>query len=146
PPDLPLVRPAKGEIIALHGRVRPFERIISTPGGSISARSDGRMGIGATVREAGFDKVLTADSVSRMIAAATEAGPCLPPRPFLKAWTGLHPRTPDDQPIIGPDPVAGYFWATGHFKMGILSAPATAEVIVDLIQRRKPPVSVGTLG
>jgi glycine oxidase len=90
--------------------------------------------------------MLTADGVSRMIAAATEAVPCLAEARFLEAWTGLRPRTPDDQPIIGPDPVAGYFWATGHFKMGILSAPATAEVIVDLIQGKAPAASVDALG
>src|SRR5205814_6270684 len=122
-----------------------FERIISSPAASISARSDGRIVVGATVREAGFDKVLTADGVSRMIAAATEAVPALREARFLEAWTGLRPRTPDDQPIIGADELPGLFWATGHFKMGILSAPATADVVVDLILGKTPTVPVDQL-
>jgi glycine oxidase len=140
------VQPAKGEIIALGARPRPFERVITAPDGSISARSDGRIVVGATVRDVGFSKELTADGVARMLAAAVRIAPELRQARFLEAWTGLRPRTPDEQPILGPDPVPGLYWATGHYKMGILSAPATAEVVVALVEGRQPPVPVDQLG
>lgn len=142
----PLVRPAKGEIIALHSSVRPIEAVVSIGSGSVSARSDGRVIVGATVRDAGFDKRLSADGVDRMLRAAFTAIPALREARFLEGWTGLRPRTPDQQPIIGPDAVSGFFWATGHFKMGILSAPTTAEVVAALIDGRRPPVPVDQLG
>jgi glycine oxidase len=141
----PTVRPAKGEIIALWTRTRPVESSISLSAGSISARSDGRVIVGATVLDAGFDKELTAGGVAQMIAAACKIVPSLASARFLDAWTGLRPRTPDDQPIIGADPVAGLYWATGHFKMGILSTPATAEVVAALVQGRPPSLAVDTL-
>jgi glycine oxidase len=141
----PVVAPAKGEMIALAARTRPFESQVSTAEGSVSARADGRILVGATVRDAGFSKELSADGVARMLAAAVHAIPGLAQARFLDAWTGLRPRTPDDQPIIGPDRRDGLFWATGHFQMGILSAPATADVVVALIDGKHPPVPVGDL-
>jgi glycine oxidase len=142
----PIVRPSKGEILSLQTPARPIERVISIASGSVSARSDGRVIVGATVREAGFDKMLTADGVARMLDAAFTAVPSLRAARFQDAWTGLRPKTPDEEPIIGPDPVPGLFWATGHYKMGILSAPATAEVVVALVEGRQPPVPVDRLG
>jgi glycine oxidase len=141
----PIVRPAKGEIIALWTRTRPVEASISLSAGSISARSDGRVIVGATVLDAGFDKELTAGGVAQMIAAACKIVPSLATARFLDAWTGLRPRTPDDQPIIGADRAAGLYWATGHFKMGILSTPATAEIVAALVEGREPPLPVDTL-
>lgn len=146
PERSPMVRPAGGEIIALETSVRPVERVVSITSGSVSARSDGRVVVGATIAHAGFDKRLTAGGVAAMLACAVDAVPTLRDARFLDAWTGLRPRTPDQQPIIGPDPIAGLFWATGHYKMGILSAPATAEVVANLIEGRRPPVAVDQLG
>lgn len=141
----PIVRPMKGEVIALQTPTRRFERIITVAGGSLSPRADGRVIVGGTVVEAGFDKVLTAGGVAELIAAAVTAVPALQSARFLDAWTGLRPRTPDDQPIIGEDRIAGLFWATGHFKTGILAAPATADAVRCLIEGRQPTFAVEAL-
>lgn len=146
PDQPPLVRPARGEIIALETPVRPVERIVSISSGSVSARSDGRVVVGATVADVGFDKQLTAGGVAAMLACAVDAVPALRQARFLDAWTGLRPKTTDQQPVIGPDPIPGLFWATGHYKMGILSAPGTAEAVADLIEGRRPSVAVDQLG
>jgi glycine oxidase len=140
-----LVHPAKGEIIALWTRTRPIERIIAVGDGSLSARSDGRVIVGGTVLDAGFDRELTAGGVAHLIASACRAVPSLASARFHEAWTGLRPRTLDDQPIIGADRTAGLFWATGHFKTGILATPATADVVAALINGQTPPVPVGAL-
>ncbi len=139
------VGPAKGEIIALEARPRPIERVISTDGASISARGDGRIVVGATVIPGTFHKEITADGVARMLAAAVRAVPSLGGARFVEAWTGLRPKSLDDQPIVGADRVAGLFWATGHFKMGILSTPATAEVVSDLVEGRTPRLPITSM-
>jgi glycine oxidase len=140
-----LVRPAKGEIIALWTRTRPIERIIALGDGSMSARSDGRVIVGGTVLDAGFDRELTAGGVAKLIADACRAVPSLASARFHEAWTGLRPRTLDDQPIIGVDRMSGLFWATGHFKTGILATPATADVVTALVSGQPPAVPVDAL-
>ena len=139
------VGPAKGEIIALEARPRPIERVISTEGASISARGDGRIVVGATVIPGSFHKEVTANGVARMLAAAVRAVPSLRDACFVEAWTGLRPRSLDDQPIIGADRMAGLFWATGHFKMGILSTPATADVVAGLVEGKTPRLSITSM-
>ncbi len=144
--DAPLiVGPAKGEIIALEARPRPIERVVTAPGASISARADGRIVVGATIIPGSFRKEITADGVARMIAAATRAVPCLSQARFLEAWAGLRPHSRDDQPVIGADRIVGLYWATGHFTMGILSTPATAAVVADLIEGRPPRVPISSM-
>jgi glycine oxidase len=140
-----IVGPAKGEIIALESQPRPIERVVTAPGASISARADGRIVVGATIIPGSFRKEITADGVARMIAAATRAVPCLGQARFLDAWTGLRPHSLDDQPVIGADRIAGLYWATGHYTMGILSTPATAAVVADLIEGRPPRVPIRSL-
>jgi glycine oxidase len=140
------VRPAKGELVILRTATRPIERVITIPGASISARADGRIVVGATILDCGFNKELTASGVARLIAAARAAVPSLERARYVEGWAGLRPRTPDDQPIIGADRISGLYWATGHFSMGILSTPATAEVVTALIERRAPPIPVDSLG
>lgn len=144
-PASPIVRPAKGEIIALQAQPRPIERVISISGGSVSARADGRLVVGATIKDAGFDRAITADGVARMLRTAVTAVPALREARFLEAWTGLRPRTPDSQPILGADVIEGLLWATGHYKMGILAAPATASIIADLVDGRAPAIPIDDL-
>ncbi|HLZ07903.1 MAG TPA: FAD-dependent oxidoreductase [Chloroflexota bacterium] len=139
------VRPAKGELVILRLATKPIERVITIPGASISARSDGRIVVGATILDHGFNKELTAAGVAELIAAARSAVPSLDRARYVEGWAGLRPRTPDDQPIVGADRIAGLYWATGHFSMGILSAPATAEVVTALIEGRAPPIPVDSL-
>ncbi len=140
-----IVGPAKGEIIALEARPRPIERVVTAPGASISARGDGRIVVGATIIPGTFRKEITADGVARMLAAATRAIPCLGGARFLEAWTGLRPHSLDDQPVIGADRVAGLYWATGHFTMGILSTPATADIVASLIEGRPTRVPISSM-
>ena len=67
---------------------------------------------------------------------------------MLDIWTGLRPASPDTLPIIGADPRAagGFLWAAGHSSSGIMQAPATAQVLVDLVLGRKPRIPLGKVG
>jgi glycine oxidase len=70
--------------------------------------------------------------------AATDLVPKLAEARFLQAWAGLRPGTPDGLPILGATTTPGYFVATGHFRDGILLAPATARVMGQVIAGKKP--------
>jgi glycine oxidase len=140
-PALP-VAPAKGQILALEARPPVCERILSSDLGSLAPRRDGRHIFGATVEEAGYDRRVTAAAVARLLSGAVAMCPALAGATLLETWTGLRPVTPDRLPIVGAGPLDGLFVATGHFTMGILSAPATAEAIAGLILSGRSPLPV----
>jgi glycine oxidase len=132
-------RPVKGQMLAVvgvpHGVLR---HVIRSPEVYLVPRSDGRILIGATVEEAGYDKRTNADTIQRLHQAAVEMIPALAKGRVLEAWAGLRPGTPDDLPIMGATATPGYFVATGHFRDGILLAPVTAFVMAQLITGAKP--------
>jgi glycine oxidase len=100
-------------------------------------RSDGRVVIGSTLEEAGFDKRTDADTIHCMHQTAILMAPALGQARVLEAWAGLRPGTPDDLPILGATGTPGYFVATGHFRDGILLAPVTAQVMAQVITSAK---------
>ena len=82
----------------------------------------------------GFDKDVIAGAITGLFQRTARILPSLEQARFLDAWAGLRPMCPDHQPLIGADlEIGGLYWATGHYTMGILSAPATAKAIADLI-------------
>src|ERR1035438_7641283 len=103
--------------------------VIRTPDTYLIPRSDGRMLIGATQEEAGFDKQTVPETIQKLRQSAVELVPKLAEARFLEAWAGLRPGTPDALPILGATSTPGYFVATGHFRDGILLAPVTAKAI-----------------
>ena len=107
-------------------------------GVSRAPRTDGRIVIGATVEEAGYDKRTDPAAIQRLHHAATRVVPDLARARVLEAWAGLRPGTPDDLPLLGPTQAPGYFIAAGHFRDGILLAPITAHVMAQLIAGRRP--------
>jgi glycine oxidase len=135
--------PAKGEMIALQATPRPLERLVSITGVGIVPRGDGRLMVGATRTDWDYNRDVTAEAVARMLDGARRMVPSLATARFAAAWAGLRPLTPDGAPILGHDAAAaGLLWATGHLGMGILSAPATAEILVDLIEGRPPAIPI----
>jgi glycine/D-amino acid oxidase-like deaminating enzyme len=89
--------------------------------------------LGSTLETAGFRKAVTAGAVARLIGAAVRLVPRLADASPEDAWSGLRPGTPDGWPILGDSPVRGLFFATGHFRSGILLAPVTARLVADAI-------------
>jgi glycine oxidase len=131
--------PSKGEMIALQATPRPLERLVSIPGATISPRGDGRLMVGATRADWEHSRDVTAHGVGVMLERARRMLPGLGAARFAAAWAGLRPLTPDGEPLLGYDPDAdGLLWATGHLGMGILSAPATADLLADLVDGRPP--------
>jgi glycine oxidase len=134
--DGPPVRPVKGQILELRtrGAMRePFERVLRTPRCYLVARGDGRVVLGATVEEQGFDTAVTADGVFRLLEAAWEVLPEVGELELVHARAGLRPGTPDNAPVVGPGTLEGLVWATGHWRNGVLLAPLTGEVVAGLL-------------
>ena len=97
------------------------------------ALTDGRMLIGATTEEVGFDKQIVPETILKLRHAAIDLVPRLSEARILESWAGLRPGTPDKLPILGATETPGYFVATGHFRDGILLAPATAKWMARLM-------------
>jgi glycine oxidase len=125
------VRPVKGQILTLRGSsVEPVcERIIVTERVYVVPRDDGRLVIGATVEEAGFDARVTGGGVLELLREAYRALPDVAELELVEATAGLRPGTPDNGPLIGAVGLGGLVLACGHFRNGILLAPATAEAV-----------------
>jgi glycine oxidase len=138
PQRLP-TRPVKGQMLCLVMQPRDLLRhVIRAPDVYLIPRSDGRLLVGATVEEAGFDKRTDPDTIQRLHRAALRLVPKLADAKILEDWAGLRPGTPDALPILGATEVPGYFVATGHFRDGILLAPVTAQVMASVIEGRSP--------
>jgi glycine oxidase len=134
PHPLP-TRPVKGQMLCLVMPSRTLLRhVIRTPEVYLIPRSDGRLLVGATVEEAGFDKRTDPATIQRLHRAAIALVPKLADARILEDWAGLRPGTPDALPILGATSTPGYYVATGHFRDGILLAPITAEVMADVIE------------
>jgi glycine oxidase len=136
PPHSFPTRPVKGQIMAVVGA--PVVRhVVRSPEVYLVPRSDGRVVIGATAEEAGYDKQTHPEAIQRLHHAALKLVPALGQARMLEAWAGLRPGTPDGLPLLGETSILGYFAATGHFRDGILLAPVTAQVMAELIIENK---------
>ena len=138
-PGLPVaaqlpVTPVKGQMLALAAPSGFLHRATWVPGAYLVPRTDGRLLVGATVEDAGFDERVTANAVRRLLDAALDAAPSLGAFTVTETWAGLRPATPDGRPFIGPTAIDGLLAATGHYRNGILLAPATAELIASFVE------------
>jgi glycine oxidase len=110
-----------------------IRHVVRTPEIYIIPRSDGRILLGATTEEKGFDKQVDPDTIQRLYRAGVKAAPVLAETRIHDAWAGLRPGSPDGLPILGATALRGYFAATGHYRDGIMLAPATADAMSQLI-------------
>ncbi|HEX2215754.1 MAG TPA: glycine oxidase ThiO [Xanthobacteraceae bacterium] len=135
-PELrPPVRPLKGQMVALQmDAAAPLvTHVVWAPNVYMVPRNDGRLLLGATLEEKGFDAALTAGGVLFLLEAAWRAIPAIEELPIVEMWVGHRPGSRDDAPIIGPSPIDGLIYATGHHRNGILLAPVTADAIARLV-------------
>ncbi len=135
----PPVRPVKGQMIALRMDARSpiLSHVVWAPGVYLGPKLDGRLLVGATVEEKGFDASLTAGAQLSLLEAAWRVLPAIEELAIEEMWAGFRPGSRDDAPILGSGPVEGLIYATGHYRNGILLAPITAEAIASLILEGK---------
>ncbi len=140
-------RPVKGQMLCVVMPQKEMVRhVIRTPDVYLIPRSDGRMLIGATQEEAGFDKQTVPATIQKLRQAAINIVPKLADARILEAWAGLRPGTPDALPILGTTSTPGYFVAAGHFRDGILLAPVTARVLGQVIAGERLDFDLTALG
>jgi glycine oxidase len=141
----PPVRPVKGQILELRVRgsmPEPIGRIVRTPRCYLVARDDGRVVLGATMEEQGFDTAVTADGVYRLLEAAWEVVPEVGELELIGATAGLRPGTPDNAPIVGRGELDGLIWATGHWRNGVLHTPLASELVAELLTGGSAPAEL----
>jgi glycine oxidase len=119
-----------------------LQHVLRTPEAYIVPRSSGKILIGATVEDVGFDKSVDPSAIQQLVTTATKYLPELASAPITQSWAGLRPGTPDDLPIIGLADVPRVLVATGHFRNGILLAPITAKIVADLVLGRPSPLDI----
>lgn len=126
--------PVKGQCFSVRTGAPLLTRTAFTKGCYVVPKLDGTMLIGATQEEAGFDKSLTVEAISRLHQTAARLIPALQRAEFVSTWAGLRPGTPDGLPYLGGfDGLDGLIAATGHYRNGILLAPITGRLIRQLI-------------
>jgi glycine oxidase len=139
------VRPVKGQILRLRANppvALPARRVIRTPEVYCVPREDGELVVGATVEERGWDSTVTAGGVLELLRRAYEALPGIAELELTETAAGLRPGTPDNGPVVGEGMLPGLWWATGHWRNGLLLAPITAEAIAAMLSGDEPPAEL----
>ena len=144
-PDLP-VRPVKGQLLHFRGSTPLLTRTVRGAEVYLVPRADGRLVAGASVEERGFDRRVTAGAVHELLRAARELLPDVDELELVGTTVGLRPGSPDNAPLLGPVEAGGdrpVLVASGHYRNGILLAPLTGELIVQLLREGRTPDLLG---
>lgn len=142
----PPLRPIKGQLLTLRGSAEDpvCERIVAGERVYLVPREDGRVIAGATVEERGFDTTVTAGGVHELLREAYRLLPEIAELELVEARAGLRPGTPDNLPLIGASG-GGPILACGHFRNGVLQAPATADAVLAAVAGEAPPAEAAPL-
>lgn len=132
------VEPVKGQMLAVIA-APPLKHVVRAEQVYLVPRSDGRLIIGSTIEQAGYNKRTDVNAIRQLFEKAIELVPGVAAAKEHEAWAGLRPGTPDGLPVLGESTIAGYFVSSGHFRNGILLAPITATVMTDLVFGRSAP-------
>jgi glycine oxidase len=148
PAATPPVRPVKGQMLALgmDPAAPILNHVLWTQKAYLVPRRDGRLLIGATTEERGFDTTLTAGGMLSLLESAWRALPGIEELPIIESWVGFRPGSRDDAPILGGTDTEGLILATGHHRNGILLTPVTAQAIVRLVLTGETDPAIAAFG
>jgi glycine oxidase len=134
------VSPVRGQMLAVSNTPPLLTHAIHGPQGYLTPRPSGELLIGATVEHVGFRRAVTPDGFAHLLRGALAMVPELGRRPITRSWCGFRPWAPDGLPVLGPWPgLEGLYVATGHYRNGILLAPATARLVTQCILAGETP-------
>ena len=136
------VRPRKGQMLYVQPQRPILKHVLRAPDVYIVPRSTGKILLGATVEDIGYDKTVEPAAIQDLFRAGAEYVPELASAEIIESWAGLRPGTPDDLPIMGATAVPGVFIAGGHFRNGILLAPVTARIMADMLTGNAPSMDI----
>jgi glycine oxidase len=133
------VRPVKGQMLLFHAPQAGLRHILLHQGHYVIPRRDGHVLCGSTLEETGFEKSVTEAAAARLQAVAAKLAPSLRDLSPVAHWAGLRPGSPNGIPFIGRHPAAQNLWLnTGHYRNGLVLAPASAQLLGDLMLGRQP--------
>lgn len=135
----PHIRPIRGQMLLFKLEPGALDTILYRNGLYLIPRRDGHVLVGSTLEDAGFDKSTDAATCQRLHAEAAELLPALAAAQPIQHWAGLRPGSPDNIPVIDRHPdFDNVFVNAGHYRYGVTMAPASAELLVDLMEGRPP--------
>jgi glycine oxidase len=131
---VPQIEPIRGQMVCLEAKPQLTRHVVYSPSGYIVPRRDGRLLAGSTSETVGFAKNATAGGINSILDQAMQISPAISNLPILETWAGLRPKAPDGLPVLGPcGEIKNLFYATGHYRNGILLAPITGDLIARAI-------------
>ena len=136
------VRPVAGEMLALAVPKGLAQGLVWSRHVYVIPRDDGRLLIGATSVERGYDVRVTAGGIHALLRAALEIAPVLAGFALVETWAGLRPASHDGRPYLGPTAIDGYVVAAGHYRNGILLTPVSAQAVAAVIAGERPAVDL----
>jgi glycine/D-amino acid oxidase-like deaminating enzyme len=140
------VKPIRGQLLQLRLPDRCAERVVWGSDCYLVARRDGSVLAGATVEDVGFDERATSSGVQQLLHGALALMPALGGAAFEEVRVGLRPKTRDELPAVGASSTMPHvFYATGHYRNGVLLAPLTARLVADLVLEGKADHDLGPL-
>jgi glycine oxidase len=139
--ERPDIEPVRGQMILFYAKPGQVRHVVLYHERYVIPRRDGRILIGSTLEEAGFDKATTAEAKEALYRTAVEMFPLLKRTPIEDHWAGLRPASPSGIPYIGAYPgIEGLYFNAGHFRNGLVTGPASARLAADLVLGRRPVV------
>ncbi|KTT50723.1 FAD-binding oxidoreductase [Pseudomonas oryzihabitans] len=133
------VAPVKGQMLLYRQPEGYLTSMVLAKGRYAIPRRDGHILIGSTLEHAEFDKTPTAQALDSLRASAAELLPDLAAQAPIAHWAGLRPGSPDGVPFIGPVPELPGLWLNcGHYRNGLVLAPASCQLLTDLLTERTP--------
>jgi glycine oxidase len=133
----PDIHPVRGQMILFYAKPGQIRHLTLFRDHYVIPRRDGRVLIGSTLEEAGFEKRTTAEAKEALYRIAVDLFPLLKRTPIEDHWAGLRPGSPSGIPFIGSYPgVDGLFINAGHFRNGLVTGPASARLLADLVLGR----------
>ncbi|BCB26372.1 putative D-amino acid oxidase [Sulfurimicrobium lacus] len=137
------IRPIRGQMLLFKAEPGALRTIILREGFYLIPRLDGHILAGSTLEDVGFDKTTTEQAKAMLYAQATEILPLLKHAPVVKHWAGLRPGSPDNIPTIDRHPqLENLYINSGHFRYGVTMAPASAEIMANLILERPQTLDI----
>ena len=135
------VKPVRGQIICYQTRPGYVKHILLHKGFYAVPRKDGQLLVGSTLEDVGFNNEITHQAREQLANVATSLLPDIQQFKIVRQWSGLRPALQRDRPLIGPYPdINGLYVNTGHYRHGVLLAPASARLLSDIMLEREPIV------
>jgi glycine oxidase len=136
------MEPVRGQMLCFAARPPIARHVLYSSRGYLVPRRDGRVLAGSTAERVGFEKSVTGQGRNAIKTMALEIAPSVAGLPLLGSWAGFRPRAADGLPVLGPwEGIEGLFYATGHYRNGILLAPVTGELMAKaIVEGVTPPL------